>query len=136
MVETLGKARPLSPHWQIWRWHATMAASILHRVTGLLLYLGLLVLTGWALALAEGRTAFDGYAALLMSAPGLALLFLVTLSAFFHLANGIRHLAWDLGFGFRPKTADATAWVALGFGLLATLAFWWRLSSLGVFHHG
>lgn len=136
MVETVGKARPLSPNWQNWRWHVTMTASILHRLAGILLYLGLLVLAGWVLALAEGRPAFDAYAALLMSVPGLALLFLVTLSGFFHLANGIRHLAWDLGFGFRLKTADATAWVALGFGLLATAAFWGRLSGLGVFHHG
>jgi succinate dehydrogenase / fumarate reductase cytochrome b subunit len=57
MVETVGKARPLSPHVQIWRWHVTMAASILHRVTGMLLYLGLLVLAGWALALADGLEA-------------------------------------------------------------------------------
>jgi succinate dehydrogenase / fumarate reductase cytochrome b subunit len=136
MVATVGKARPLSPHVQIWRWHVTMAASMLHRVSGLLLYLGLLVLAGWALALAEGRAAFDAYAALLKSAPGLALLFLVTLSAFFHLANGIRHLAWDLGFGFRLKTANATALVALLFGLAATIAFWWRLAAYGVLAHG
>jgi succinate dehydrogenase / fumarate reductase cytochrome b subunit len=136
MVETVGKARPLSPHVQIWRWHVTMTASILHRVTGLFLYLGLLVLAGWALALAEGRSAFDAYAALLKSAPGLALLFLVTLSGFFHLANGIRHLAWDLGFGFKLKTANATALIALLFGLAATITFWWRLSAYGVFAHG
>ncbi|HEY2480789.1 MAG TPA: succinate dehydrogenase, cytochrome b556 subunit [Caulobacteraceae bacterium] len=136
MVETLGKARPLSPNWQNWRWHVTMTASILHRVAGMLLYLGLLVLAGWALALAQGSEPFAAYARLLISAPGVGLLFLITLSGFFHLANGIRHLAWDLGFGFKLKTADATAWVALGFGLLATAAFWWRLSSLGVFHHG
>jgi succinate dehydrogenase / fumarate reductase cytochrome b subunit len=136
MVETLGKARPLSPHLQIWRWHVTLAASILHRVAGMLLYLGLLVLAGWALALAQGPGPFAAYAHLLMSAPGLALLFLITLAGFFHLANGLRHLAWDLGFGFKLKAADATAWVALGFGLLATVAFWWRLSSLWVSHHG
>ena len=136
MVETVGKARPLSPHVQIWRWHVTMTASILHRVTGLFLYLGLLVLAGWALALAEGRGAFDAYAALLKSAPGLALLFLVTLSGFFHLANGIRRLAWDLGFGFKLKTANATALIALLFGLAATITFWWRLSAFGVFAHG
>ena len=136
MVETLGKARPLSPHVQIWRWHVTMAVSIMHRVTGLLLYLGLLILTGWALALAQGPGPFDACAKLMMSPLGLALLFLVTLAGFFHLANGIRHLAWDLGFGFRLKTADVTAFVVLGFALLATLAFWWRLSVYGLFHHG
>jgi succinate dehydrogenase / fumarate reductase cytochrome b subunit len=136
MVETVGKVRPLSPHWQIWRWHVTMAASILHRVTGLLLYLGLLVLAGWALALAEGRSAFGAYADWITSWPGLVLLFLVTLSAFFHLANGIRHLAWDLGFGFKVKTADSTAIIALVFSVVAAIGFWWRLAAYGVFAHG
>jgi succinate dehydrogenase / fumarate reductase cytochrome b subunit len=136
MVETLGKARPLSPHVQIWRWHVTMAVSILHRVTGLLLYLGLLILAGWALALAQGGAPFNAYVGLMASPLGLALMFLVTLAGFFHLANGIRHLAWDLGFGFKPRTADITALVVLGFALAATLAFWWRLSAYGLFHHG
>jgi succinate dehydrogenase / fumarate reductase cytochrome b subunit len=131
---TDARPRPLSPNVQIWRWHVTMAVSILHRVSGLLLYLGLLILAGWALALAQGQNAFEGYTRLLGSPLGLALMFLVTLSGFFHLANGIRHLAWDLGFGFKPKTADTTALVVLGFAALATLAFWWRIS--GFFHHG
>jgi succinate dehydrogenase / fumarate reductase cytochrome b subunit len=112
-----------------------MVASILHRATGMLLYLGALVLAGWVLALAQGSAAFDVYVSLLMSLPGLALLFLVTLSAFFHLANGIRHLAWDLGFGFKPATANVSAIIALVFGLVATIAFWLRLSALGVLPH-
>jgi succinate dehydrogenase / fumarate reductase cytochrome b subunit len=133
MVES---ARPLSPHVQIWRWHVTMTASILHRAAGLLLYLGLLLLAGWALSLAEGKTALTGYSSLMSSWPGLALWFLITLSGFFHLANGIRHLAWDIGFGFKPKTADVTALIALGFAIVATVGFWLRLSAFGVFTHG
>ncbi|HEY1447469.1 MAG TPA: succinate dehydrogenase, cytochrome b556 subunit [Caulobacteraceae bacterium] len=133
MVES---ARPLSPHVQIWRWHVTMTASILHRAAGLLLYFGLLILAGWALALGEGRTAFAAWSGLMSSWPGLALWFLITLSGFFHLANGIRHLAWDIGFGFKPKTADVTALIALGFAIVATVGFWLRLSAFGVFDHG
>jgi succinate dehydrogenase / fumarate reductase cytochrome b subunit len=128
--------RPLSPHVQIWRWHVTMTASILHRVAGLFLYLGLLLLAGWALSLAEGKAAFTGYSSLMSSWPGLALWFLVTLSGFFHLANGIRHLAWDLGFGFKLKAANVTALVALGFAIVAAIGFWLRLSAFGVFDHG
>jgi succinate dehydrogenase / fumarate reductase, cytochrome b subunit len=130
------KARPTSPHLQVWRWHLTMAASILHRLTGMGLYLGVLILVGWALALAQGREAFDGYGALFAAWPGRLLLMLVTLSAFFHLANGIRHLAWDVGFGFKPKTAGVTAAIALGFAILATAMFWWRMSVFGAFAHG
>jgi succinate dehydrogenase / fumarate reductase cytochrome b subunit len=130
------RTRPTSPHVQVWRWHLTMAASILHRVTGLGLYLGVLLLTGWAVALAGGPGAFASYAGLLSCWPSRILLVLVTLSAFFHLANGIRHLAWDVGLGFRPKTAGLTAAIALGFAVLATAMFWWRLSVYGVFAHG
>lgn len=136
MVETVDKARPLSPHLQIWRWHITLAASILHRFAGLLLYLGALILAGWALALAQGPAAFDAYTGLFRGLLGLGLLFLIVLAAFFHLANGIRHLAWDLGFGFLPKTANATALVAFAFALIAAVGFWLRLGAFGVFHHG
>jgi succinate dehydrogenase / fumarate reductase cytochrome b subunit len=129
------RARPTSPHLQVWRWHLTMTASILHRVTGMGLYLGVLILVGWALTLAEGRAAFTSYSALFAAWPGRILLMLVTLSAFFHLANGIRHLAWDVGLGFKPKTAGLTAAIALGFAILATAMFWWRMSAFGAFAH-
>jgi succinate dehydrogenase / fumarate reductase cytochrome b subunit len=123
-IPRLDQTRPLSPHMQIWRWHVTMAASILHRVTGVALWVGLLILVAWLYALAAGPVAFSAVAGALASLPGLAILFMVTLSLFFHLANGIRHLAWDLGFGFQLKTADATAWGAGLFALAANLGFW------------
>src|SRR5207249_4504844 len=55
------RARPLSPHLQIWRWHVTMLTSILHRATGVALYGGALVLAGWAVALARGEGAYEKY---------------------------------------------------------------------------
>lgn len=119
-----GRARPLSPHLQVWRWHVTLAASILHRLTGLGLYAGLLVLAGWALALASGPGAYGAYMGLLGSILGRVVLFGLTVCLFFHLANGLRHLAWDAGKGFEPRTADATAWAALAFGVVAAVAVW------------
>ncbi|MBA3811984.1 MAG: succinate dehydrogenase, cytochrome b556 subunit [Caulobacteraceae bacterium] len=119
-----GRARPLSPHLQVWRWHVTLAASILHRLTGLGLYAGLLILTGWALALASGPGAYGAYMGLLGSILGRVVLFGLTVCLFFHLANGLRHLAWDAGKGFTPRTADATAWAALAFGVVAAAAVW------------
>jgi len=127
--------RPLSPHLQVWRWHVTLAVSITHRFAGIGLYLGLLLIAGWALAVADGPAAFDTYAGLLASPVGLAVLFLITLAAFFHMANGIRHLVWDLGFGFKPKTADFTALVVIAFAVLATIAFWFRMAAFGAFAH-
>ena len=114
--------RPLSPHWQVWRWHVTMAASILHRLAGMGLYLGLLILAGWALSLELGSDTFAAYTGALASPLGYLILFLIILGWLFHLANGVRHLFWDLGKGFRPRTADATAWIAIAFAALGTAA--------------
>ena len=125
------RPRPLSPHMQVWRWHVTMAASILHRVTGIGLYGGALVLMAWALSLAAGPGAYGAFAGLAGSLIGKLVLIGLTLCVFYHLANGVRHLAWDSGYGFRPKTADATAWLAFGFALVATLLLWGLILSGG-----
>ncbi len=117
------RERPLSPY-MIWRWHVTMAASILHRATGVALYAGILIVAGWALALASGPEAYAAYMGLLGSIPGRIVVFGITVSVFFHLANGVRHLAWDLGQGFRPKTANTTAVIAYVFAVVAALAAW------------
>jgi succinate dehydrogenase / fumarate reductase, cytochrome b subunit len=123
-VSPTARARPLSPHLQIWRWHVTMAASILHRATGVALYGAALILAGWTLALASGPAAYGAYMGLLGSLLGTIVLFGITVSLFFHLANGVRHLVWDAGGGFEPRTADRTAWFALAFGLVAALVVW------------
>lgn len=116
--------RPMSPHLQVWRWHVTMATSILHRATGMALYVGALILAGWAVALASGPDAFGVYRALLGSPLGLLVLFGLTVAFLYHLANGVRHLVWDSGKGFEPKTADMTGWAAIVFGLVAAVLIW------------
>jgi len=118
------RPRPLSPHLEIWRWHVTMLASILHRVSGVGLYIGALILMAWALSLAGGPGSYGAFQNVAGSIIGKLVLAAITLCAFYHLANGVRHLAWDAGFGFRPKTADATAWAAFGFAIAATIVFW------------
>ena len=125
------RPRPLSPSVTTWRWHITMAASILHRVTGSGLYVAALVLMAWALSLAAGPDAYGVFTGLAGSIVGKLALFGLTLCAFYHLANGIRHLAWDSGFGFKPKTATSTAWLVIGFAILATVVFWGFLAMTG-----
>ena len=115
---------PLSPHLQVWRWHITMATSILHRVTGCGLYVGGLILVGWAVALASGPDAYATYVGLLGSLLGKLVLFGLTLCVFYHMANGVRHLVWDMGKGFLPKTADFTAVVVMAFAVVATIVVW------------
>jgi succinate dehydrogenase / fumarate reductase cytochrome b subunit len=121
------RERPLSPHLQVWRWHVTMAGSIFHRATGVALYAGALIAAGWVLSLAAGPGPYSNFMALMGSIPGKLVLFGLTVSIFFHLANGVRHLVWDTGEGLDPHTADVTAWAAFVFAIVST-AFVWFLA--------
>lgn len=114
----------MSPHLQVWRWHITMATSILHRATGVALYVGALIAAAWAVSLASGPEAYAGFKALMGSPLGKFVLFGLTVSAFYHLGNGVRHLTWDLGHGFDLKSANASAVGVFAFTAAATLAVW------------
>jgi succinate dehydrogenase / fumarate reductase cytochrome b subunit len=127
------RPRPMSPNFQLWRWHVTMAVSFGHRVTGLGLYLGALVLAVWALSLASGPDAYATFTAAAGSIPGRIVLIGVSFCLFYHLANGIRHLVWDAGYGFKLRTADASAWAVIGFAVLATVVFWAFVAATGGF---
>lgn len=118
------RERPTSPHLQVWRWHVTMLTSILHRATGVALYGGALILAGWAVALAAGDGPYSVYMGLLASPLGRIVLFGMTLSVFYHLANGVRHLVWDAGEGFDIKTADFSSVVVIAFAVAASLGIW------------
>jgi succinate dehydrogenase / fumarate reductase cytochrome b subunit len=127
-----GRPRPLSPHLQVWRWHVTMAASIATRATGVALYVGLLIIVGLALALALGPDAYATYTGVLGSPLGMLVLFGLTVSIFYHLGAGIRHLVFDSGKGFLPKSANFSAWFAFVFGVVASLALWAAILFLGL----
>jgi len=118
------RARPLSPHLSIWRWHLTMLGSILHRATGVALYVGALIVAAGAVTLAVGPECYGGFAAIMGSLPGELVLFGLTLSLFYHLANGIRHLVWDAGAGLSPRSATMTFVLVLTFTLVASVAVW------------
>jgi succinate dehydrogenase / fumarate reductase cytochrome b subunit len=116
--------RPLSPHLQIYRWPITMAASITHRVTGMALAAGSLFLAWWLVAAATGPEAYALFARAAANPLGEIVLFGFLWSLMFHLLNGIRHLAWDIGYGFRVPTAKLTAaLVYIGSLVLAAGAF-------------
>ena len=116
--------RPLSPHLQIYRWPITMAASITHRATGCALAAGTLFLSWWLIAAASGPDAYAVFAAAAAHPLGQIVLFGFLWSLSFHLLNGIRHLFWDAGYGFKVPTAKLTAaLVYAGSLLLAAGAF-------------
>lgn len=122
----------MSPHLQVWRWHVTMTTSILHRASGMGLYFGALILTGWAIALASGPDAYAAYMGLLGSPLGKLAMFLLTAGLMYHLANGIRHLTWDAGAGLDVKTANVTGWFAIVFAAVSTVGIWIVAYLMGV----
>jgi succinate dehydrogenase / fumarate reductase cytochrome b subunit len=113
--------RPLSPHLQIYRPQITSVLSILHRITGVALTLGTLLLTWWLVSAAYGPGAFADAQAFVGSWLGQLLLWGFTFALFYHLGNGIRHLAWDFGWGFELSQLRASGIVMLAFAFAATL---------------
>ncbi len=101
-----------------------MAASITHRITGVGLGVGSLLLTYWLLALADGPESYAAIQDFLGSWFGSLLLLGFTLSLMYHLCNGVRHLFWDLGYGFEITTANRTAWASFAGSVLLTLIAW------------
>lgn len=116
--------RPLSPHLQIYRWPITMVLSILHRITGIGLGFGTLLLAWWLAAAAAGPDYYATAQAVLGSWFGRLVLFGFTWSLFLHLCNGIRHLFWDMGYGYEVKLANRTGWITLIASLVLTLLAW------------
>jgi succinate dehydrogenase / fumarate reductase, cytochrome b subunit len=116
--------RPLSPHLQVYRWQLTSVLSITHRASGLALAVGTLLLVWWLLALAGGQDSFTAVQAFVGSWLGRLLLLGWTFSLFFHLANGIRHLFWDAGYGYTLKVTYASGWAVLVATVVLTVLSW------------
>lgn len=116
--------RPLSPHLQIYRPQLTSVLSITHRITGMALVIGTLVLVYWLLAAASGPEAYASAQALLGSWIGRVVMLGFSYALFFHLCNGIRHLFWDAGLGFELKTAYASGNAVIVVSIALTVIAW------------
>lgn len=116
--------RPMSPHVSIWKWHITMAGSILHRATGCANYAGAALVVAWLFATAAGPDYYEPLAAVVGSIWGQLVLFGFTLSVCYHLLSGLRHLFWDAGKGFNPKFASFMGAVILVSALALAVAIW------------
>ena len=116
--------RPLSPHLQVYRPQLTSILSILHRLTGVGLAVGTLLLVYWLAAAASGPDAFATAQDLVGSFLGRLLLFGWTFSLFYHLCNGVRHMAWDAGYGFELEQIYRSGWFVVGASVVLTLGFW------------
>ena len=117
-------ARPRSPHLQIYRWPITMGTSILHRVTGVGLAFGTLILAWWLVAAALGPDEYAAFESAAFQWFGRLVLFGFTLALMFHSLNGIRHLAWDIGLGFKMPTANRTGIIVYVLAAVLTILVW------------
>jgi len=111
----LDNNRPLSPHLQIYRPQITSLLSITHRFTGIALAIGAMFFTYWLLSAAYGADKFALAQVLFRSWIGQLILWGFTFSLFYHLANGIRHLAWDAGWGYELDKLRISGWLVLLF---------------------
>ena len=112
--------RPLSPHLQIYRPQITSVLSIIHRITGVVLTLGTMFLSWWLVAAAYGPRQFDNVQVFAGSWVGQLFLWSFAFSIFYHLGNGMRHLAWDFGWGFNMSQLRASGFAVLVFAVLGT----------------
>ena len=129
-----GRERPLSPHLQIYRRSIHMMMSIVHRLTGVALYFGTLLLAAWLMAAAMGKDQFDFVNGLAASLPGKLVLFGYTWALIHHMFGGIRHLIWDTGRGLDLASVRRISWMTIIGSLLLTAAIWaWGLKLHGGF---
>lgn len=116
--------RPLSPHLGIYRWQNSMVLSITHRATGVALFVGTALLVAWLCAAAYAPALYTTLHDLLTSPIGMLMLIGWTFSFYYHLANGIRHLFWDAGYGFALPAMNKSGWAVVLFTFAMTAATW------------
>jgi succinate dehydrogenase / fumarate reductase cytochrome b subunit len=118
------RARPLSPHLGIYRVTMTMAMSIAHRITGVGLYAGVLLLAWFLIAASSDAAAFAVFSAFIHSIIGRLILFGFTWALFHHMLGGVRHTLWDSGYGLEAPMRDQLAWATLIGGFALTIVIW------------
>ena len=115
---------PLSPHLQIYRWHISSLLSIAHRISGVINLLALILIFFWLIALILGEDNYESFLLTINSFFGKFILIGFTWSMCFHILSGIRHLVWDLGYGFEIKTANVSGIIVIISSLVLTIIFW------------
>lgn len=125
------RPRPLSPHLTVYRWPVTMAMSILHRATGIALYVGTLGVAWWLLAAATSEAQFARFSWLATSWLGRLVLFGYTWVLLHHMMGGIRHLVWDTGTGIEKENSRKASWATVAASVTLTLLVWAAVLFLG-----
>ena len=115
---------PLSPHLQIYRWHISSLLSIIHRISGVINLLALILIFFWIIILSLGEKNYELFLISINSFFGKFILIGFTWSMSLHLLSGIRHLFWDMGYGFEIKTANVSGIIVIICSLVLTIIFW------------
>ncbi|MFC7052300.1 succinate dehydrogenase, cytochrome b556 subunit [Hansschlegelia quercus] len=118
------RARPLSPHLQIYRPVLSMVMSIVHRITGAALYGGTALVAIWLVSAASGPSAFAMAQTVYGSIIGQLILFLYTWTLIHHALGGVRHLIWDTGRGFELQQREFLYRLTLGGSITLTIVVW------------
>jgi succinate dehydrogenase / fumarate reductase cytochrome b subunit len=126
--EQRARARPLSPHLQIYRPQINMVMSIWHRITGAALYFGSLLLAWWLFAAATSPAYFDFVNALFATWPGMLILVGYTWALIHHMLGGLRHFIWDTGQGFEIATVNLLSWATIILSVLMTAGLWYFIA--------
>jgi succinate dehydrogenase / fumarate reductase cytochrome b subunit len=116
--------RPLSPHLQVYKWQLTSVMSLLHRATGIALSVGALYLVIWVVFASASPRTYAMFQSFNISVLGRIVLGGWLFCAFYHLSNGIRHLFWDMGYGFELKDAYRSGWIVVAVSAAATIISW------------
>jgi succinate dehydrogenase / fumarate reductase cytochrome b subunit len=120
----LPRPRPLSPHLQIYRPTLTMTMSIVHRITGMGLYLGVALVAWWLIAASSGPNAYAAVEGFFGSIIGRLILFGYTWALIHHMLGGIRHLIWDTGHGFGAHEREWLTRATLLGSVFLTILIW------------
>jgi succinate dehydrogenase / fumarate reductase cytochrome b subunit len=118
------RSRPLSPHLSIYRLTMTMAMSFAHRMSGVALYVGVLMLAWFLIAASADASSFAVFSDFIASFIGRVILFVVTWALFHHLIGGLRHIVWDAGYGLDAPLRDQMAWATLIGGFAVAVLVW------------
>jgi len=121
------KKQPLSPHLSIYRWQITSTLSILHRLSGLVLFLAAFDFAIWLGSIALGGDTYVGVRSFFSTNILVVIWVLVSLSFFYHFLNGIRHLLWDIGKGFEESQVKLTGLLVVFLSVILTALFWYCL---------
>jgi succinate dehydrogenase / fumarate reductase, cytochrome b subunit len=116
--------RPISPHLQIYRLTITMVMSGLHRITGMALYFGTVLLVWWLIAVASGPNAYASVQWAFGTIIGRLVLLGYSFSLIHHALGGIRHLIWDTIHGLEPNDRDWLARATIIGSLSLTVVLW------------